>query len=48
MPYDFFRIAIENNILMRVDLLCLKTVIAGTEHLERGFRFDVNLFHAVM
>jgi EAL domain-containing protein (putative c-di-GMP-specific phosphodiesterase class I) len=48
MPYDFFRIAIENNILTRVDLLCLKTVIAAAERLERGSRFDVNLFPSTM
>jgi diguanylate cyclase (GGDEF)-like protein len=48
MPYDFFRIAIENNILTRVDLLCLKTVIDAAEVLERGSRFDVNLFPSTM
>lgn len=44
MPYDFFRVAIENNILTRVDLLCLKTCVAAAEVLEKGSRFDVNLF----
>ena len=44
MPYDFFRVAIENNILTRVDLLCLKTVVSAAQELERGSRFDVNLF----
>jgi diguanylate cyclase (GGDEF)-like protein len=44
MPYDFFRIAIENNILTRVDLLCMKTCIQAAQYLERGSRFDVNLF----
>lgn len=44
MPYDFFRIAIENNILTRVDLRCLKTCLHAAEFLERGSRFDVNLF----
>lgn len=44
MPYDFFRIAIENNILTRVDLRCMKTCLQAAEHLERGSRFDVNLF----
>lgn len=44
MPYDFFRVAIENNILTRVDLLCMKTCLLGAELLERGSRFDVNLF----
>jgi EAL domain-containing protein (putative c-di-GMP-specific phosphodiesterase class I) len=44
MPYDFFRIAIENNILTRVDLMCMKTCISAAQYLERGSRFDVNLF----
>jgi diguanylate cyclase (GGDEF)-like protein len=44
MPYDFFRIAIENNILTRVDLRCMKTCINAAQYLERGSRFDVNLF----
>jgi diguanylate cyclase (GGDEF)-like protein len=44
MPYDFFRIAIENNILTRVDLRCMKTCISAAQYLERGSRFDVNLF----
>jgi diguanylate cyclase (GGDEF)-like protein len=44
MPYDFFRVAIENNILTRVDLLCLKTVVSAAQTLEAGSRFDVNLF----
>lgn len=48
MPYDFFRIAIENNILTRVDLLCLKACIAAAERLERGSRFDLNLFPSTM
>lgn len=44
MPYDFFRIAIENNILTRVDLRCMKTCIQAAQYLERGSKFDVNLF----
>lgn len=44
MPYDFFRIAIENNILSRVDLRCLVACIAAANTLEPGSRFDVNLF----
>ncbi len=44
MPYDFFRIAIENNILSRVDLRCLSACIAQANKLEPGSRFDVNLF----
>lgn len=44
MPYDFFRIAIENNILSRVDLRCLKACIDMSLKLEPGSRFDVNLF----
>jgi diguanylate cyclase (GGDEF)-like protein len=44
MPYDFFRIAMENNLLTRVDLKCMKTCIQAAEYLERGSRFDVNLF----
>jgi diguanylate cyclase (GGDEF)-like protein len=44
MPYDFFRIAIESKMLTRVDLLCLKTCLQAAEKLERGSRFDVNLF----
>jgi diguanylate cyclase (GGDEF)-like protein len=48
MPYDFFRVAIENNILTRVDLGCLKTVIAAASLLEKGSRFDVNLFPSTM
>jgi diguanylate cyclase (GGDEF)-like protein len=44
MPYDFFRVAIENNILTRVDLRCLKTCLLASEHLEKGSRFDVNIF----
>ena len=44
MPYDFFRIAIENNILSRVDLRCLNACIEAAKHLEPGSRFDVNLF----
>jgi diguanylate cyclase (GGDEF)-like protein len=44
MPYDFFHVAIENNILTRVDLRCLKTCIDASEVLEKNIRFDVNLF----
>lgn len=44
MPYDFFRVAIENNILTRVDLRCLKACIEAASRLEPGSRFDVNLF----
>lgn len=44
MPYDFFRVAIENNILSRVDIRCLKACIDAAAHLEKGSRFDVNLF----
>lgn len=44
MPYDFFRVAIENNILSRVDLRCLKACIDTAGKLEPGSRFDVNLF----
>lgn len=44
MPYDFFRVAIENNMLTRVDLCCLKTCIAAAANLEKGLRFDVNLY----
>lgn len=44
MPYDFFRVAIENNILSRVDLRCLKACIDMASKLEPGSRFDVNLF----
>jgi diguanylate cyclase (GGDEF)-like protein len=44
MPYDFFRVAIENNILSRVDLRCLKACIDQAAKLEPGSRFDVNLF----
>lgn len=44
MPYDFFRVAIENNILTRVDLRCLKACIEAAGTLEPGSRFDVNLF----
>ena len=44
MPYDFFRVAIENNILTRVDLRCMKACIDAASHLEPGSRFDVNLF----
>lgn len=44
MPYDFFRVAIENNILSRVDLRCLKACIDAAAKLEPGSRFDVNLF----
>lgn len=44
MPYDFFRIAIENKILTRVDLRCLKTCLQAAEFLEKGSKFDVNLF----
>lgn len=44
MPYDFFRVAIENNILTRVDLRCMKTCISAAQYLERGSKFDVNLF----
>lgn len=44
MPYDFFRVAIENNILTRVDLRCLKACLDAAATLEPGSRFDVNLF----
>lgn len=44
MPYDFFRVAIENNILTRVDLRCLKACLVAVGSLEQGLRFDVNLF----
>lgn len=44
MPHDFFRVAIENNILTRVDLRCLKTCLDAALKLEQGSRFDVNLF----
>lgn len=44
MPYDFFRIAIENNILTRVDLRCVKACVEMASQLEPGSRFDVNLF----
>ncbi len=44
MPYDFFRIAIENNILTRVDLRCVKACVEMANQLEPGSRFDVNLF----
>ncbi|MBX9723299.1 MAG: diguanylate cyclase [Candidatus Obscuribacterales bacterium] len=48
MPYDFFRVAIENNILSRVDLRCLKACIDLAGKLEPGSRFDVNLFPSTM
>lgn len=44
MPYDFFRVAIENNILTRVDLRCMKSCVEAANLLEPGSRFDVNLF----
>ncbi len=44
MPYDFFRVAIENNILTRVDLRCLKACVVAASSLEAGMRYDVNLF----
>jgi diguanylate cyclase (GGDEF)-like protein len=45
-PYDFFRVAIENNILTLVDLRCLKAAVEFAGKLEQGqgMKFDVNLF----
>lgn len=43
-PYDFFRVAIENNILTLVDLRCLKAAVDFATRLEPGMKFDVNLF----
>lgn len=44
MPYDFFRVAMESNILSRVDLRCLKACVDASKKLEPGSRFDVNLY----
>jgi diguanylate cyclase (GGDEF)-like protein len=48
MPYDFFRVALERNILTLVDLHCLRACIASSRSLPTGMSCHVNLLPSTM
>jgi diguanylate cyclase (GGDEF)-like protein len=48
MPYDFFRVALERNILTLVDLHCLRACIASSRSLPAGMSCHVNLLPSTM
>ncbi len=48
MPDDFFRVALENNILTTVDSQCLKNCVAVGSILPRGLKQHVNLFPSTL
>lgn len=47
-PGDFFRICIENDILTKVDLQCLKLCLAEIPKSKQTMRFHVNLFPSTL
>ncbi len=48
MPDDFFRVALENNILTTVDSQCLKNCVALGSALPKQFKQHVNLFPSTL
>jgi diguanylate cyclase (GGDEF)-like protein len=48
MPGDFFRLALERNILTLVDLQCLRTCIEAARDLPEDTRCHVNLFPSTL
>jgi diguanylate cyclase (GGDEF)-like protein len=48
MPGDFFRIALERNILTLVDTHCVKTCLRAARDLPAGTRCHVNLFPSTL
>jgi len=48
MPYDFFRVALERNILTLVDLHCLRACIEASRRLPAGTTCHVNLLPSTM
>lgn len=48
MPDDFFRVALENNILTTVDSQCLKNCVALGSTLPKQFKQHVNLFPSTL
>jgi len=48
MPYDFFRVALERNILTLVDLHCLRACIKSSRSLPAGMNCHVNLLPSTM
>jgi diguanylate cyclase (GGDEF)-like protein len=48
MPYDFFRVALERNILTLVDLHCLRACIEASKSLPTGTTCHVNLLPSTM
>jgi diguanylate cyclase (GGDEF)-like protein len=44
MPVDFFRLAIEANMLTTVDLFCLKACVDASKRLRPKGKFHLNLF----
>lgn len=48
MPDVFFRVALENNILARVDHQCFKTCVAATEKISADIRCHLNLFPSTL
>jgi diguanylate cyclase (GGDEF)-like protein len=48
MPDDFFRVALESNVLAKVDYQCLKACIQSAALLPRGAHCHVNLFPSTL
>lgn len=48
MPRDFFRVALERDILTQVDLHCLKSCIRAASQLPEGSCCHVNMFPATL
>lgn len=48
MPDDFFRAALESNILSRVDFECLKSCVTTSAVLPPGFLCHINLFPSTL
>ncbi|MFA6600498.1 MAG: diguanylate cyclase [Candidatus Omnitrophota bacterium] len=48
MPEDFFRIAIEGNMLTLVDRHCFEVCARACEPLEKGLRCHINLFPSTL
>ena len=48
MPYDFFRIALENNILTLVDRHCFMTCVEASTHVANEMRCHVNILPSTM
>lgn len=48
MPEEFFRVALENNMLTLVDHHCLRSCISASAQLPPGMRRHINLFPATI